>query len=119
MLHLLQVLDKMQHMQTHLQLHAATMSLEEWNDCTEKITDLKNSFSKQILPFEDAQMLDHLRTAVERRRRKRSGHEQKRRARHEAAKRLHEDMKKEHDRIDQWLEHGKEQAERAKMVWLI
>lgn len=112
----MQVLDQIQRMQTHLQLHAATMSSEEWNDCTKQIGDLKNDFSMLIRPLESGEVLNHLRMTIEQRRRERSRQAQTRRATHEMAAWVRKDMKKEHERIDRWLEHGKDQAERAKMV---
>lgn len=110
------ILDKIQHRQAFLQLHAATMSTEEWNKHTQEIGELKDEFAKAIFPFEDKETMAMLKRAVEKRRKKRAGEKSKRRARKEELERVYEEREREHKRIDRWLEHGKEQAERAKMV---
>lgn len=109
------VLNKLQKMQELLKTNAATMSSTDWKKKTMEIGTIKDEFSKLISQFENPDTMTLLRKAVEKRRKKRDT--QKRRRRQHAANmvQMHEERKKAHKDIDQWLENMKEEVERTKM----
>ncbi|KAF5272897.1 hypothetical protein FQA39_LY07663 [Lamprigera yunnana] len=109
------ILSNLQSLQAVLKENAATMSSTEWTKKTMEIGLIKEQFSKNILQFENFENLKRIQKVIEKRRKKRAVQKRRKKFQSEETFKMHEDRRKVHKKIDQWLEHMKEEVERSKM----
>jgi len=111
----LHVLNKLENLQEFLRQNASTMSSIDWKKKTMEIGLIKDEFSKLISKFENPDVMIQLRKTVEKRRKKRESQKRRRKQHTENMSQMHENRRKAHKEIDQWLENMKDGVERAKM----
>lgn len=108
------LLGELQKLEDYLRQNVATISSAEWKEKTVEIGQQKDEFTSLLSQFEDPSVLDQLRKAINKRKRKRISQKRKKIARKEEHEETLKNRRAQHDVIDNWLEKMKEDAEKAK-----
>lgn len=112
----LQILNKLVDIQNDLKQNVESMSSSAWKQKTIEIGVLKDEFTKLMSRFDNIEIVNKLKIAVAKRKKKRVRQKQSKLFKRKQFSELAEKRAKSHKDIDQWLASMKEEAEKVKMV---